>query len=766
MFRIKPLLLFLFLQGLAVVAWAQQDEIPLRIQAIYDEHQSAGSSIEKTLAQWLQLHDEILKLGDHPQFSEVCMAIADIYKQEQLFEQALPYYRQALSTSDTQLDFAAATQSIHQQLAQTYAQLSKPDSAYYHYNIILDHKEKTDNVNGQINTLRELTRAYMLNEEYSKALDSNLKIRQLLESNQRSDEELMIIYNNLGYNYNYLQEHEKSIDFFEQALELLDKKDHSAAIDLHTNIGIAYCNLGQFDTGIKYLIEARKMKSKHRPKGTDETDQLLATAYFNKKDFYNALEYIDQSQYTAKKNQNYYLLTDVYYTAALIHSELFEYEEALEYYRKHLSLKDSLVLEERLRQQQLLQQQINLERTEKRVKLFLINKEVQELAIAQLKAETENQQLVLENQEAQLLAEQNEKELLRKETELLQKNNELQAIETERAKQALVLTRQSLKASQQEKEFAILQQKEAQQQFELQQKQTQLEAEQNEKSLLLRDKEISALELQKERERIQFFYGIGALLGLFLLLVIGGLLYSRKLNRQLNQKNIAIEQQKTEISAEKKKSDELLLNILPESVAAELKETGKAAPKRYENVTVMFTDFKDFTPLVASIPVATLIEELNDIFSCFDDILEANEIEKIETIGDAYLAVCGLPQENPEHAIRCVNAAHQMLEYLKERNHNSTIQWRMRVGIHTGPVVAGVVGKKKFAYDVFGDSVNTASRIESNGEPGRINISQTTYEQLKDQSDLHFESRGRIAAKGKGEINMWFVSVAEGLQVQ
>ncbi|MEM7105696.1 MAG: adenylate/guanylate cyclase domain-containing protein [Bacteroidota bacterium] len=219
--------------------------------------------------------------------------------------------------------------------------------------------------------------------------------------------------------------------------------------------------------------------------------------------------------------------------------------------------------------------------------------------------------------------------------------------------------------------------------------------------------------------------------------------------------SVLIDKSEDSLRAEQKKSDDLLHNILPVKVAKDLKETGKTVPKRHKSVTILFTDFKGFTELVATIPAITLVSELNEIFGQFDEIVEAEGVEKIETIGDAYLAACGFEEENTEHAIKCIRAAKRMLAFLEERNRNNEIQWRMRVGIHSGPIVAGVVGKKKFSYDLFGDTINTASRMESSGEPDKINISGTTHALVKIDVDCEF--RGKIHAKGKGELEMYFV---------
>jgi len=208
---------------------------------------------------------------------------------------------------------------------------------------------------------------------------------------------------------------------------------------------------------------------------------------------------------------------------------------------------------------------------------------------------------------------------------------------------------------------------------------------------------------------------------------------------------------------ERKKSDGLLLNILPIEVAEELKTTGTTTAKHYNNVSVLFTDFVNFTQASERMNPQVLIDELHNCFKAFDEITAKYAIEKIKTIGDAYLAVCGLPTADPKHAENAVSAAIEINAFMQDRLAklgNSTFE--IRIGIHSGSVVAGIVGVKKFAYDIWGDTVNTAARMEQNSEAGRINISQTTYELVKDK--FSYEYRGEIDAKGKGMLKMYYVA--------
>jgi adenylate cyclase len=217
--------------------------------------------------------------------------------------------------------------------------------------------------------------------------------------------------------------------------------------------------------------------------------------------------------------------------------------------------------------------------------------------------------------------------------------------------------------------------------------------------------------------------------------------------------------QRNKIKIAKKRSDELLLNILPEETAEELKAKGSADAKYFDEVTVMFTDFKNFTQISEKLSPSELVAEIHKCFKAFDDIIGKHNIEKIKTIGDSYMCAGGLPVANKTNAVDVVNASKElqqfMLEHLNERKRNNKEPFEIRIGIHTGPVVAGIVGIKKFAYDIWGDTVNIASRMESSGEPGKINISGSTYEHVKNTFKCTY--RGKVQAKNKGEIDMYFV---------
>ena len=236
-----------------------------------------------------------------------------------------------------------------------------------------------------------------------------------------------------------------------------------------------------------------------------------------------------------------------------------------------------------------------------------------------------------------------------------------------------------------------------------------------------------------------------------------------ELRRQLLERNEMLrklEQGRDRALAEKAESDRLLLNILPASIAEELKANERVQPRFFDQATVIFIDFTGFTRIVETMEPASVIDQLDQHFTKFDDIMAKHRLEKLKTIGDAYLAVGGVPESNRTHATDAALCALQILDHLaklnKQREKLRLPPWLARVGLNTGPVIAGVVGKHKFTYDIWGNTVNVAERVEAAGIPGRISISETTWQHIKGRFEA--EPRGAVEVKHKGLVNMHFLN--------
>ncbi len=272
-----------------------------------------------------------------------------------------------------------------------------------------------------------------------------------------------------------------------------------------------------------------------------------------------------------------------------------------------------------------------------------------------------------------------------------------------------------------------------------------IQTRQNQINLLTKDKAIQELDLRSQKIQKAFI-----LAALILIFFIAFVIY--KNYRGKVKTNIILDKQKAQIEG-------LLLNILPSEVATELKTTGSATPRYYDQVSVLFTDFKGFTLIADALSPQEVVSELNACFIAFDEIMERHNLEKIKTIGDSYMCAGGIPTENDTHPVSIVRAGLEIRDWMKKWNEGrkelNLHPWELRIGIHVGPVVAGVVGRKKYAYDIWGSTVNIASRIESSGHPGMVNISEAAYNLVKDQFTCFY--RGKISAKSIGEIDMYFV---------
>jgi len=272
-----------------------------------------------------------------------------------------------------------------------------------------------------------------------------------------------------------------------------------------------------------------------------------------------------------------------------------------------------------------------------------------------------------------------------------------------------------------------------------------LEKKQSEINLLVIDKELQALQMERQMILKRAFLG-----GFILIFIIAFILFR---NNRIKIKTNRL------LGAQKSQIENLLLNILPAKVAEELQTFGFATPRYYKSVSVLFTDFKGFSRIAEGLTPNELVSELNEFFVAFDDIIERHDLEKIKTIGDAYMCAGGIPTENETHPLDVLKAGMEMQKYMDQKNtervKNGKVPWGLRIGVHTGPIVAGVVGKKKYAYDIWGSTVNISSRMESNGEAGKLNVSSATFQLIKDYYSCEY--RGKIHAKNIGDVDMYFV---------
>ena len=687
--------------------------------------------------------------------AKAAQKIANIYGQEGLSTKAIEYYQIALQSIEAEDE--ALQISLLNGLAKAFAEEQEMDSVLHYHQLLLQIFQKNKNYEKELERLQEIAKVQEQQTYFSKAIASYQSII-VLDQTKNSFAEIAVAHNNIGYLQNHRRDFSSAIKYFRLAEELDAIHPSINKITLYTNLAIAYLNNEQVPEALEYLSLAKKA-AKNKPLQSAQVAHLAARAYLQEKDFYNAQQYNNEAILIAHGLADADLLSQAYATAASIHKGLFEYEDALSLYQKHLNIRDSLLLEEKLREQSLLQMQFLLEKTEKEMRLLLVNESMNELTIQQLELERNNLQLASDKYELEAAQQEASLSILQKEKAIREaafQNKELAALQ---AQQQLRLTQQQLEAEQKDRNIEDLKQRESLQELQLQQ-QAALEKERlQEIELLNQQQAISDLELTQQATFRKAAYITGLLMSLLLLLVIASYLFSRRTNRRLAAQKAEIEKSRIETEMEKAKSDALLLNILPSETAKELKETGLATPRHYDEVSVLFTDFVNFTNFAENISAVDLIEELNACFIAFDEIIEEHGLEKIKTIGDAYMCAGGIPVANQTNALEAVKAGLAMQEFMRLRGEQQAAAnlpfCKMRLGIHTGPVIAGVVGKKKFAYDIWGDTVNLASRMESAGETGQVNISAATYALVKEKYTCEF--RGELAAKNKGKVGMYFV---------
>lgn len=563
-------------------------------------------------------------------------------------------------------------------------------------------------------------------------------------------------YSYIAISYSMLGDYTKSISFFEESIIEYKKIDYTIGISSVTNnIGGIYYYLGKFPQALEYYQKVLEIQKKLKEERTIAiTTQNIGGIYSKIDDYSNALKYYNQALHVYIKLNDEKSIAQNLNSAAFIQIQLMNYTKALK------MLNEAIKIADKKRDKQLkVEILLNLgefyfkqSKFSKGLHYYTeclkISNEINskqyysssKIAIGKIYNQFGKNDSAIKSCKSGLDVAENINSLsLKKEacdclydTYKSIGDNKSALIYFEKSN----IYKDSLNAKETTDKMMSM---------ELQNKQLldSIAYVKKEHLLQLKHKE----EVQKKEKQRN---AIIASLGFILLFAIG--LWNR-----LN----FVKKSKKALQFEKDRSEELLLNILPEEIAEELKERGKVNARDFNLVGILFTDFKSFTETAQRMSPQELVEEINVCFKAFDLISEKFNIEKIKTIGDAYMAAGGIPIPEENFLIDIVNAGLEMQEFMLERKleneFNNKPAFEMRLGIHTGPIVAGIVGVKKFQYDVWGDTVNTASRIESSGTVGKVNISESLYQLIKDSDCFDFEFRGNIYAKGKGNINMYFV---------
>lgn len=570
--------------------------------------------------------------------SEAYSFVATIFQSHSRYDSSLYYFKQSLKYRNNPRSQIGALAN----LAVVYNILGDFPRALDHYiqatkinqSILNEKVRNNDDSLTQAGLLFNIGEIYTEMKQYDKASEN---YEEVLKMGQRLTDTTfqMMAYRGIANTYSINKNIGKAIEYYQKALQLCKStNDLFNQPDILNELGNAYLAMGEIENALSYCTSAKQIAIEREYENKlSKIYTTLGTIYAHKKEFQTAIDYLQKSIQISRKLGVVSDQRDAFQILSKVYQETNQPQEALETYQQFITLRDSLINVDKVRQ--------------------MISTDMQ------FKFET---------------------------------------------KQLADSLRQSL-----------------------------------------------AFNLKIQRQRV---YTISSIIGLLVVLSFAFFIF--RSYKRAQKANHIIRKANDTIHAEKQVSENLLLNILPKYVAEELKHHGKVQAKLFENVTVLFTDFVNFTQMAERLSPDELIAELDTCFKAFDEIAGKYKIEKIKTVGDAYLAVSGLPLAVPQHADEIVNAALDIRDYMIERKSKlNDDTFEIRIGVNTGKVIAGIVGVKKFSYDVWGDTVNTAARMEQTSESGKVNISKTTYELIRDKFNCQY--RGEIDAKNKGKLYMYFV---------
>jgi len=672
---------------------------------------------------------------------------------------------------------------------------SQPDSAFYFAQLQYDFARSRGLKKEMAKALNTQGISYYIRSDYNSSLEyyqRSLKLREEIKDIRGIGVSLV----NIGMIYSNLGEYSKALDYYEQSLSVVENTSYKELIASNLgSIGKIHKHLGDYPGALNHYMQSYEIyKEIFNKKGMSEILNKLGSIYMDQGLYPKAIDHYQQSLQIKEKISDKRGMAGVLNNIGLIYLNRKENTKALDYFQRSLRIKEelsdkngmaitlnniglvykkwgnhkqaldyylqSLGLREKISDKRGMAGTLNnigevfMDRGDNQKALEHFHRS---LSIYQVISNKRGMPITLINIGKLSNNKGNHSQAIAWCKKALNVADEISAIESQKgACNCLYVAYKAMgngaKALLYHERVSLLEDR-------LQAKETTKKLQQMEfRKQILAD----SLMMDKEKLNIQRAHeaklrqkkrarNLYILLALFIIIFVIGFYKSIEYNIRV----------KKVIQNEKYHSDKLLLNILPNQIAEELKVKGHADARNIKNVSILFTDFEGFTRIAELLNAEELVEEINSCFKAFDAICKKYGVEKIKTIGDAYMAAGGIPVPGDDSVKMTVLAGLEMIEFMRNKKQQSDIDdnicFEMRVGIHTGPVVAGIVGDIKFLYDIWGDAVNMASLMENTGEVGKVNISRSTFEMISDDPSFQFLARGMVKTKGKGEVEMWFV---------
>ncbi len=708
--------------------------------------------------------------------ADIMYQLGSLYHTQQGYEKAISYFDKALPL----IASPAKMQDIRQKMLQAYGYLEQYEKAIKVGETVANEAKKANDQTAWTQTINALGHYAQKNNDYPLAKKYHDELWEFYNT-QNSLKGKALTSNNLGVIHRRMNDMDVSQKWFEESIKLneriLEKETNVLERTLtYINIGVTYIKLNQIDLANQNFNLALE-NAGDNPKAQATALNYSAMGKYLEDESADAIRLALNAKQTATLWQDSENIIHACQILKMIYEQQNADKEAKEYAEianQEQKKRDNQRQKER---NYLTQKQIEIEKKEAEIQNTIAEAAKRDAQIREDKLEKEKREKEIENQKQALV--------------ILQRDKDLAIAKVKEQEAEQIRTRQLLEITQQKAETERQKAETERQKAETDKQKLLVEKEHAENEIKTKDLKAKGIQLQYaneqkklqdaklRQEQIIRYLGIGVifLIIAILLYVYRSLRVTRKLNNQIKEQVVELQEQKEEIqqhqeeiiaqrdslasqneiiNIEREKSDKLLLNILPEEVAQELKETGKTQVRHFESVTVLFADVKGFSALAKKVTPQELIAELDATFSKMDEISLRYNVERIKTIGDCYMACGGLPEANETHAVDVVLAALGIQQWMNDeyerRNGNF---WQVRLGMHTGEAVAGVIGTTKFAYDIWGNTVNLASRMESGGEVGRVNVTQATFDLVSPY--CVGEYREEIEAKNIGKVSAFFI---------